>query len=113
MRIKTDIHKGIKNPHVLQEQDGAWSMRRLFALLCLANAIKISWNNGTPWMNISVFIIAALIALGLTTVSDIAAIKNSLGSQIPSAGNQASSNAVISPYSNSSNASIPPCVNGE
>lgn len=62
----------------LQEQDGAWSMRRLGALGCLANAIRMSWSESQPWQNIALFIGAALILLGLTTISDIKGLADRL-----------------------------------
>lgn len=58
-------------PSPLQEQDGAWSMRRLLALICVANAVKISWNPATPWLSILVFMLCALMFLGLTTWQEI------------------------------------------
>lgn len=55
----------------LQEQDGAWSMRRLLALICIANAVKISWNPSTPYTSILIFVLAACLFLGLATFQEI------------------------------------------
>ena len=61
-------------PSPIQEQDGAWSMRRILALACMANAICISWNPTAPWEHIALFIGAALVLLGLTTIADLKVI---------------------------------------
>lgn len=66
-----------KNNHIitpLQEQDGAWSMRRLLAFICIANAVKISWNPATPYLSILVFVLAACLFLGFTTFQEIRAL---------------------------------------
>lgn len=57
-------------PSPLQEQDGAWSMRRLLALASFINAIALSWSN-TDWRIVAIFAMIPLILLGLTTVSDL------------------------------------------
>jgi len=58
----------------LQEQDGAWSMRRLLAFLCIGNAIKISWTPSTPYLTVLIFILAACLFLGFATFQEIKAL---------------------------------------
>jgi len=60
-------------PSPLQEQDGAWSMRRTLALIAFLNASALSWRE-TSWQIIALWIAAALILLGLTTVQEIKAL---------------------------------------
>ena len=61
-------------PSPLQEADGAWSMRRLLALACVANAVYVSWLPGATWTIVAVFLATSLILLGLTTVQEIKAL---------------------------------------
>ncbi len=57
-------------PGLIQEQDGATSIRRFLALLSFSNAIALSWK-GADWKVILLFIIAAMVFLGYTTVAEI------------------------------------------
>lgn len=57
-------------PSPLQEQDGAWSMRRLLALASFTNAIALSWDKA-DWRIIAIFTAAPLVLLGLTTINDL------------------------------------------
>lgn len=63
----------MKKPNVLQEQDGAWSSRRLLAVVSFANAVALSWS-AVDWHVVALFLGATLVLLGLTTVSDLRGI---------------------------------------
>lgn len=60
----------MNKPGLIHEQDGATSSRRFLACLSFTNAIALSWK-GADWQIVALFIAAALILLGLTTISDI------------------------------------------
>lgn len=72
-------------PGPLQEQDGAWSMRRVSACACFANAVSLSWQSQTQWQTIALFLGVGLVLLGLTTVSDLRTLATGIS---PSGGTQ-------------------------
>jgi hypothetical protein len=60
----------MNKPGLIQEQDGATSIRRFLALLSFGNAIALSWK-GADWKVILLFIVASMVFLGYTTVAEI------------------------------------------
>ncbi len=65
-------------PGFFQEQDGAWSNRRLLAIGAFANSIALSWANA-DWRMVALFLGSTLVLLGLTTVSDLASLRGTPG----------------------------------
>ena len=55
---------------IFDESERVGSMRRTLAFLAFTNGIALSWKD-TPWQVIALWIVAALILLGLTTISDL------------------------------------------
>jgi len=55
---------------IFQEKERVNSMRRTLAFLAFLNGIALSWRE-TAWQVIALWIAAALILLGLTTLSDL------------------------------------------
>lgn len=55
---------------IFEEQKGVHSMRRFLAFLSFSNAIALSWR-GADWKVILLFILAAMIFMGYTTVAEI------------------------------------------
>jgi len=62
---------------IFEESKGVHSMRRTLALLSFGNAIGLSWA-GKPWEVIAIFAGATLVLLGLTTIGDLANLKQSV-----------------------------------
>jgi len=58
---------------IFQEKERVSSMRRTLAFLAFLNGIALSWRE-TAWQVIALWIAAALILLGLTTVQEIKAL---------------------------------------
>jgi len=63
----------------LQEQDGAWSIRRVLALGCFAQScvagVLAILHDSTAGVWVSAFfLLGVLILLGLTTISDLKAL---------------------------------------
>lgn len=55
---------------IFDEKERVGSMRRTLAFLAFLNGIGLSWRE-TAWQVIALWIAAALILLGLTTISDL------------------------------------------
>ena len=55
---------------IFDEKERVGSMRRTLAFLAFVNGIALSWFE-TPWQVIALWIGAALILLGLTTIADL------------------------------------------
>lgn len=54
---------------IFDEKERVGSMRRTLAFFAFLNGIALSWRE-TAWQVIALWIAAALVLLGLTTISD-------------------------------------------
>ena len=62
---------------IFEESKGVHSMRRTLAMLSFANAIALAWKPAA-WEVIAIFAAATLVLLGLTTIGDLANIRQSI-----------------------------------
>ncbi len=73
----------MRKPSIIQEEDGAWSMRRTLALLyslCSVSCLWISAINGFMagvWAGIAAML-AVLVLLGFTTIESLKSIAMSI-----------------------------------
>ena len=63
---------------IFEETKGVHSMRRFLAFVAFANGAALSWFD-TSWQIIGLWILAGLVLLGLTTIGDLANLRQLSG----------------------------------